>query len=371
MASFISEHAAKLADYIRMSRAAGARNDYVQGGGGNTSVKFDDRLMAIKASGFRLDQIAEADAYAVLDYAALRGFYESTDPATLEDVEKEGSSRAKAATQAIEGLPQLRPSVEAGFHSLLDAFVLHTHPVYANLATCSAEGAVIAAEALEGLPESHAFVPYINPGAQLTFAIGRARRETEARTGRKPAILFMQNHGLIITGADADACLALNDEVNRRLAKAYGVSERDWPVVALAPGGAENAWASATSWLKEKLLNTDWDLDFFTKQSLYPDQLVFLAGQMAVVEQGSLADARAAGAAAPAKCTVFRETGEVSYVCKRGEAQTIEETLCAILFIVGAIARSGRTLCTMDESGKDFIAGWESEKYRKSLAGRG
>ena len=92
---------------------------------------------------------------------------------------------------------------------------------------------------------------------------------------------------------------------------------------------------------------------------------------MAVVERGSLADARAAGAAAPAKCTVFRETGEVSYVCKRGEAQTIEETLCAILFIVGAIARSGRTLCTMNESGKDFIAGWECEKYRKSVAGRG
>lgn len=370
MASFRFEHAAKLADYIRMSRTAGARNDYVQGGGGNTSVKFDDKLMAIKASGFRLDQIAEADAYAVLDYVALRDFYVNTDPATLEDVEAAGSARAKAATQTVEGLPQLRPSVEAGFHSLLDTFVLHTHPVYANLATCSVEGSAIVADALADLPEGHAFVPYINPGAQLTFAIGRARHEGEAKTGRKPSILFMQNHGFIVTGEDADACLALHDEVNRRLAKAYGVSEADWPAVALASGGAEDSWVSATPGLKDKLLNTAWDLDFFTKQSLYPDQLVFLAGQMAVVEHGSLADARAAGAPPPAKCTIFRETGEVAYACKRGEAQTIEETLCAVLFIVGTIVRAGRTLCTMDESGKAFIAGWESEKYRKSLAGR-
>ncbi|MGI5869783.1 MAG: class II aldolase/adducin family protein [Kiritimatiellia bacterium] len=370
MSSFMSKHAAKLAAYIHMSRTAGARSDYVQGGGGNTSVKVDDRLMAIKASGFRLEQIAEADAYAVLDYAALRGFYEGTDPATLDDVEAAGSARAKAVTQTIEGLPQLRPSVEAGFHSLLDTFVLHTHPVYANLATCSVEGAAVAAEALADLPERHAFVPYINPGAQLTFAIGRARHETQAKTGRPASILFLQNHGLVITGDDEAACLALNDEVNRRIARAYGVSEDDWPVVAIESAGAEDLWASATPWLKGKLLNTDWNLDFFTKQSLYPDQLVFLAGQMAVVERGGLADARAAGTQPPVPCTVFRETGEVLYACKRAAAQTVEETLCAILFIVGAIARSGRTLCTMDESGKNFIAGWESEKYRQTVASR-
>ena len=32
--------------FEKMSKAAGARSDYVQGGGGNTSVKFDDSLMA-------------------------------------------------------------------------------------------------------------------------------------------------------------------------------------------------------------------------------------------------------------------------------------------------------------------------------------
>lgn len=370
MTSFTIEHSGLLAEYIRMSKTAGSRNDYVQGGGGNTSVKLDARLMAIKASGFRLDQITSSNAYAVLDFSELRNFYTRTDPSTLSDVEAAGSVCAKVATLEIEGLPQLRPSVEAGFHSLLDMFVLHTHPVYANLAACSEEGVAIAADVLSDLSESHVFVPYINPGAELTFAIGHARAVTKVKTGRLPAILFMQNHGLIITAENAGQCLKLHDEVNRRIAGAYGVSEADWPKVELSAGAAEDTWVSATPWLADKLLNTDWDLDFFTKQSLYPDQLVFLSGQMGVVEKGSVAAMLASSVALPDKCTVFRETGEVYYACKRAEAQTIEETLCAILFLVGTIKKAGRTLCTMDESGKDFISGWESEKYRKSMGER-
>ncbi len=370
MSAFVSQHARLLADFIRLSRTAGSRNDYVQGGGGNTSVKLDDRLMAIKASGFRLDQIAETDAYAVLDYGAIRAFYADTNPDGEPDVEAAGSACAKAATQQIDGLPSLRPSVEAGFHSLLDTFVLHTHPVYANLATCSVEGAGLVADALADLAEHHVFVPYINPGAQLTFAVARACGEAEAKTGCRPAILFMQNHGLIITGDDPDACLRLHDTVNRRVARAYGVGEADWPVVALADAGDGTCWASATPWLRDRLLDTAWDLDFFTKQALYPDQLVFLAGQMAVEEKGTLAAARASGRSLDAVCTVFRETGEVFYRCKRTQAQTIEETLCAVLFITGTLSRSGGTLCTMDASGKSFIAGWESEAYRRQLATR-
>lgn len=374
---FISQNEKILGEYTRMSKTAGSRSDYVQGGGGNTSCKLDSRLMAIKASGFRLDQIAVDQAYAVLDYAAVRDFYTNTDPAGLADVEKEGSAQAKAAVQVIEGLPQLRPSVEAGFHSLLETYVLHTHPVYANLATCTAEGAAIAAKALAGLDESHAFVPYINPGAQLTFAIGKARRQTAEATGRQPAILFMQNHGLIVTAEHADTCLQLHDAVNERIAAAFGVSSADWPAIGLAaassapsPVGTTECWQSATPWLSRQLLETEWDLDLFTRQALYPDQLVFLSGQMGVAETGSLSGALAEGRSLPDKCTLFRATGEVFYQCARNEAQTIEETLCAILFITGTIRRAGYTVCTMNEAGRSFISNWESEKYRKSIAAK-
>jgi ribulose-5-phosphate 4-epimerase/fuculose-1-phosphate aldolase len=373
---FSEQHSRRLGDLVRMSQAAGSRSDYVQGGGGNTSCKVDDTLMAIKASGYRLDQIDLDQAYAVLDYQALRHFYQETDPAGLADVEQAGSARAKAATLAIEGLPALRPSVEAGFHSLLDTFVLHTHAVYANLVTCSAEGREVAASALAGLPAGHAFVPYINPGAQLTFAILQAIEEKKKETGAKPAILFMQNHGFIVTGDDADECLLLHDQVNERLAAAYGVTAADWPDIAVKPAsdpGDGQTFVSATPWLHDRLLDQAWDLGFFTTEALYPDQLVFLGGKLGIAE-GSLDDARKAGLAAPATgkdtCTLFRRTGEVLYRCGRNEAQTIEETLCAIFFITRTISKSGRTVCTMSEAGRQFISNWESEHYRKKITAR-
>ena len=54
---FFDKNAAKLNAFSRLSQTAGARADYVQGGGGNTSVKLADGLMAIKASGYCLSDI--------------------------------------------------------------------------------------------------------------------------------------------------------------------------------------------------------------------------------------------------------------------------------------------------------------------------
>jgi len=358
MSNFTSKNAAELAEYVRMSNNAGARSDYVQGGGGNTSVKFEGTdLMAIKASGFCLAQITAENAYAVLDYATIRKFYAETDVASLDDVEKTGSAVAKAATQAICGLPQLRPSVEAGFHSVLEKFVLHIHPVYANMATCSAEGEEVVAEVLAGMGVSFAFVPYVTPGTMLTFVIRKAVMDVEAATGKKPRIVFMQNHGLILTGDSADECLRLSDEVNARVAAAYGLSFADWPVITVKEDGA-GGFVSSTPWLKERLLKGGWDLDFFCKQSLYPDQLVFLAGQLCLGEKKDAAF----------KATINKTTGEVWYATSEAEARTIEETLCAVFFIIDAIGKSGRTLRTMDDAAKDFIANWEVEAYRKALA---
>ena len=160
MSNFFETNRTNLENFRRVSGTVGARADYVQGGGGNTSVKLDGGLMAIKASGYCLKDIDVDKAYAVLDYVSLRDFYNNTDPKTLDDVEKTGSERAKASIQTIEGLAALRPSVEAGFHSLLDRFVAHSHSVYANLATCAEDGRAVVARALEGADYTWGFVPF-------------------------------------------------------------------------------------------------------------------------------------------------------------------------------------------------------------------
>ena len=48
MSTFFEKNAERLQNFARVSQSVGARADYVQGGGGNTSVKLADGLMAIK-----------------------------------------------------------------------------------------------------------------------------------------------------------------------------------------------------------------------------------------------------------------------------------------------------------------------------------
>jgi rhamnose utilization protein RhaD (predicted bifunctional aldolase and dehydrogenase) len=366
MGLFFEKNAEILKNYVRLSNEPGARADYVQGGGGNTSCKFDDRMMAIKASGFKLSQITGDNAYAVLDYATVVDFYRNTDPTTLPDVEGTGSATARNAVLQIEGLPVLRPSVEAGFHSLLSRYVLHTHPVYANLATCSTEGRSIAAQALAGADYSYGFVPYIDPGAKLTFAIAAEQKRVQEETGRLPSAIFMQNHGLIATHDDLETCLAIHTDVNERIAGAFGVTAADFPTIALAEvrTGEKVLHRSESPWMREIAQDPAYDLQYFCSDSLYPDQMVFLAGNMAIVDDELPANP---GEWAKNKCTIYRGSGAVIYDCSREEAQTIEETLVAVTFITKTIVRNGGHVVPMSDSGKDFIAGWESEKYRKSM----
>jgi len=369
--NFFEKNKETLKNYVRLSVEPGSRVDYVQGGGGNTSCKFDDKLMAIKASGFRLSQVKENDAYAVLDYASIVDFYKNTDITTLSDIEKSGSDVAKNSIQKIEGLPELRPSVEAGFHSLLAKYVLHTHPVYANLATCCSTGPDIAAKALAKCDYSYGYVPYINPGANLTFTISAEQDRVLAATGKKPAAIFMQNHGLIATSDNLDECLKIHAEVNNLVASQFGISEKDFPKVSIEEvdntegSQAENLFISNTPWLKNKITNTKYDMDYFCVNALYPDQLVFLNGNMTIVDTELPLDGQEW---AKNKCTIYRKTGDIIYSCLKGEASTIEETLTAVIFITSTIESKGYSVCTMSESGKDFIANWEGEKYRKSIA---
>ena len=345
---FVKKHQERLEQFSRMSKTSGGRADYVQGGGGNTSVKLDDTLMAIKASGFCLKDIEIDKAYAVLDYAALRRFYYGSEPSDFEDVEKAGSAEAKAATQRIEGMESLRPSVEAGFHSILDTFVAHSHSVYANLAACSANAREIVAEIAKDAPYAIGFVPYTNPGAKLTFSIRDEIRAVERAAGKKPSVIFMQNHGVIATHASADECVRIHDDINARV-KAY-FNAKDYPKIEL------NGNFSATKGLKERLASGRFGEEELLKNPLYPDQMVFFADTLFLTDE----------APAPGKASL-KSDGTVEYNMDAGKAVVIEETLAAIVYIIDGIEARGFTVSTMSSAAQQFISGWESEKYRKSL----
>ena len=356
---FFEKNAKLLADFTRLSQTAGARADYVQGGGGNTSVKLCDGLMAIKASGYCLKDITPDNAYAVMDAQALRKFYYENEPGNLADVEKQGSNCAKENTKTIEGLAALRPSVEAGFHSILKTFVLHTHSVYANLAACSNQCLEIAAKAFDGADYTWGWVPYTDPGANLTFAIRDEQSRVEKETGKIPAVILMQNHGIIVQDDDADRCLAIHADANERLAKAFGLTGNSFPATAVEEMAA-GIYAAAVPYLREQFKSGVHTQTSLLEEPLYPDQMVFLVDTFFMdaekLEEG--------------QCVASSKTGHMLMQMPQKKALTLVETLTAVFFIMENIQKAGYTVSTMGEKAKQFIANWESEKYRKSLAAK-
>ena len=340
---FFARNNEALSDFSHFSKVLGERADYVQGGGGNTSVKLDGRLMAVKASGFLLRDITPGSAYAVLDYQALRDFYSRHEAGDLPDVEAAGSAAAREAVMPVEGLKALRPSVEAGFHALLDRYVAHTHSVYANLAACCQETEEILAAALKGADYGYAVVPYVNPGAALTFTI----RDVLKASGR-PRMLVMQNHGVIAHDDGKARCLEIHEDMNRRLAAFFGLAPGDFPQARVSPGA--DGFVSATPWLSQRLKGGQYPDRQLLDYPLYPDQMVFFKDTLSE------------------KALVDRASGLVHYHLPESTALTLEETLCAVIFIMETVKNRGFTLRSMGEAAQRFIGSWESEKYRKKLA---
>jgi len=220
----------KLEKLAWLSQKIGNRLDYVQGGGGNISVKISDNLMAIKASGFELKNLTENYGFAFVNHQRIakeinkeinneinfleqdsqhnsqensRKIIVSTEIALKN--EQEFSLLIKESSQEIPPFQALRPSMETGFHSIIqDQFVIHSHSVYALILCCSKQGQKILKEIF---PQS-IWINYCNPGLELT------RKISKTLAKEKSPIIFLQNHGLIISANQENEALELHQRVN-------------------------------------------------------------------------------------------------------------------------------------------------------------
>ena len=222
----------KLEKLAWLSQKIGNRLDYVQGGGGNISVKISDNLMAIKASGFELKNLTENYGFAFVNHQRIAkeinkeinneiNFFEQDsqhnsqensrkiiDEVSTEIAlknEQEFSLLIKESSQEIPPFQALRPSMETGFHSIIqDQFVIHSHSVYALILCCSKQGQKILKEIF---PQS-IWINYCNPGLELT------RKISKTLAKEKSPIIFLQNHGLIISANQENEALELHQRVN-------------------------------------------------------------------------------------------------------------------------------------------------------------
>lgn len=335
-------------ELIDISQYSGNRADYTQGGGGNTSVKnLDKGLMLIKASGYRLKDISMDTAFVAVDQDKIFNYYNTVDVSVEKDYEKESAEVSKNSVVELEGVKTLRPSVEVGFHSILKKYVIHTHSVYANIITCSMEGEKLAKELFADKDFGYIFLPYINPGFELTLAMKKEIENYVNANGKYPEVIFMKNHGLVVNSDDIDRVKAVNTDVNETIRNHFNLAD-DFREVTLVP--TETGFVSETKIVNEFVKDNVLDKAYLDKYPLYPDQLVYLNNILLNSPN-----------------TLVVDGGKVYYNTDIKQATTLEETLSAYLFVMTTVKKNNLTVSTMNEKEVAFINGWEAEKYRRSV----
>jgi len=208
--------------------------EYVKAGGGNTSCKTADTLW-VKPSGTTLAGLTPG-TFVAMDRAVLSRLYAAaapSEPAAREELVK--NMMAAAVKPETPG----RASVEAPLHDSISArYVVHTHPAAVNGLTCAVGGRAAAARLF---PDA-LWVPYIDPGYTLCMAVRKAVQLYKAERGVEPSLMFLENHGVFVSGdteADIRATYARVMDALKKTYVALGVQSA--VCVGSAPSEAQVA----------------------------------------------------------------------------------------------------------------------------------
>ncbi len=362
-----------LDELIRISRDFGSRPGFALAGGGNTSVKTADRLW-VKASGHRLATI-DAGGFVELDRGKLAAMLDAGDwpeePAAREALFVERVMAARIDSAAGRTVPGARPSVEALLHHLLpERFVVHTHPTAVNALTCCVGGEALAAERLGG---AVLWQPYVDPG--LTLALDLRERLGDGLGG----VVLMENHGLIVSGADAGAIDAATADLLANLPREHSdgfggdplpADRRSLDEIAATVRGvisADRAVFPFETPAVRGLCATTGGRDAALAGPLTPDQIVYCGSFPAFVEAGgSVEEAAASGA----RIVLVAGRGGLAIHATPKQAATAAEVYDdAAQVMLGAHALGG--VQPLAPAHRVFIEEWEVESYRQQVAADG
>lgn len=180
-------------DLIELSKYAAKHPDFVQGGGGNCSVKFSKKMF-IKASGYFLEDVSPKDGLVILDL-----------------LKKKPLSNQKH-----------HPSLETSLHYLLGAYVIHTHPIVVGALVCAKEGRKIFKDIFN--KQTYYWINFTNPGEQLSKEVCKLL-VSENINLKKCFALFLENHGVFISGPTKNSCIELHEKIINKLERFFKSKE--------------------------------------------------------------------------------------------------------------------------------------------------
>lgn len=379
-----------LAGLIKISNVTGKDPALVQGGGGNTSVKTpDSRFMYIKASGTDLKDMDSHAGWCKLRLAPALAIIKDKAIAKL-GVQARETKVVKRLLLACDdkAAPGARPSIEAHLHAMLGKCVIHLHPVAVLSHACAKNGRAELEKLFKDAKLPPLWVPYAHPGFALAKQIAKLNADYQIRFGTKPAVIFLQKHGLLISADSPNAALRLLRTVINRCAgklkwpKAAKTKPPNQQIIAEMKLRIRSALYEATgqyamiSYFYDDAIAAFWRQKDAQKllllPALTPDELLYANGPAMWLEDcNSKKIAR--------KLTSHIKKGKtppVAFLVKSAGlfiaasdkiAPAVRDIVKNSFLIRTNASRLGGIL-TLNYAERDFINRWEADAFRKKLA---
>jgi len=376
----------KMSELVGLSQYYGEKADMIQGGGGNTSFKADGQMW-VKASGVILRDISDEKGFVAVDLGRVNAVFEDALLPDLPDSERDSEVEKRLLSAKKADLPE-RPSIETFLHALLkETFVVHTHAVYVNAMACSVDGQKLAASLFED--SEYIWIPYKKPGYPLGYALYSAAAEHRKKYGNVPTIVFLENHGLIVSGNMVEDIHVTTKKVIAKMIDCFGeytakqvpykeqdISEKicndySTAIARLSPEPVELQWSECP--YVNVLAYDEEFMKAAIKGALYPDHIVYCGQYPLVLEnteknvEKKIASFVDALGYSP-RYVVVLGAGVLIAGKSKKDIAIKEEMLRAHVKIMALILPDNQPLF-LDDKECAYLSCWEAEKYRQKLAG--
>ena len=393
-----------LADLIKISNITGKDSTLIQGGGGNTSVKTaDGKYMYIKASGTDLKDMNKHAGWCKLRLDSALAIIKDKSIAKL-DVQRKETKVVNRLLLACDdkAAGDARPSIEAHLHAMLGKCVIHLHPVAVLSFACAKNGRAELEKLFYNEKFPPLWVPYAHPGFTLAKKIAKLAADYQNRfgtcacdtcagttgAGRKPAVLFLQKHGLLISADSPDVALRLLRNVINRCA-----GKLKWPKAGKAKPANQEVIADVKLCIRDAFYDAtgrsavishfyDDEIAAFWHQknaqkllspsALTPDELLYANGPAMWVEDcvpkkiaGRLTSQIRKGKKPP---VAFLVKGAGLFVAGTEKIAAAVRDIVKSSFVIRTNASRLGGILTLNYAEQDFINRWEADAFRKKLA---
>lgn len=353
----------EIKELVEISKYSGERLDLVQAGGGNSSVKLNTGHMLIKASGYSLSEVVEGFGYSKVLTANVSEIVENKKLIALKSKKEREALASKLVKKATVDTNN-RPSIETLLHSFLLKYTLHTHPIALNIILAKKDWKSILKSIFK--ENELVFVDYKTPGIDLALELKNQLNKFKTI----PNILFLQNHGLIISSDEKEDIETLTEYVLEKVENYLNIDFSRFKLTTkISKALRTNDDFNNITYLCENIFLNDLlkkNKKLFFKGPFCPDSFVFCGAS--AIEINDLSDLSMVKLyqnkyfSLPKIIIYQNNIFIISKSVKK--AKEIEDVLKFHLMI---LSYNSLDINYLTENELNYLSNWEAEKFRQKL----